>query len=160
MLEKKLPNFPRKYLMQVNWSILQVTIHYAVYIFFSKLKTLKFNKYDNFLLQSIEITGPAEAEALGGKVDSAILLLTDYNGRLLKEMEDRKLLTKMLHDFTVSQKDLLVQAEERLKVCTSFLRVSNEIQGSPPQLICAFSLIRNTKKNLIKSIRFALNVSV
>lgn len=65
--------------------------------------------------QLVNITGPAEAEALGGKVDSAILLLTDYNGRLLKEMEDRKLLTKMLHDFTVSQKDLLVQAEERLK---------------------------------------------
>jgi len=127
--------------------------------FFLKVKT--FNKYDNFLLQLIEITGPAEAEALGSKVDSAILLLTDYNGRLLKEMEDRKSLTKMLHDFTVSQKDLLVQAEERLKVCASFLQVSNEIQvGSPPQLIFTFSLIRNTKKNLIKSIRFALNVSV
>ena len=50
------------------------------------------------------------------KVNEAVQLLTDYNGRLLKEMEDRKSLTKMLHDFTASQKELLVQAEERVKV--------------------------------------------
>lgn len=108
-------------------------------------------------------TGQAEAEALGGKVDSAILLLTEYNGRLLKEMEDRKLLTKMLHDFTVSQKDLLVQAEERLKVCVSFLRVSNtatRIQSLLISKILFVSLIRNTKKNLGKSIRSALIILV
>jgi hypothetical protein len=31
-------------------------------------------------------------------------------------MEDRKTVTKMLHDFTAAQKELLVQAEERLQV--------------------------------------------
>ena len=57
-----------------------------------------------------------EAETLTGKVNEAVELLNDYNGRLLKEMEDRKLVTKMLHDFTAAQKELLVQAEERLQV--------------------------------------------
>ena len=57
------------------------------------------------------------------KVNEAVQLLTDYNGRLLKEMEDRKSLTKMLHDFTASQKELLVQAEERVKVNIIFLLI-------------------------------------
>jgi regulator of Ty1 transposition protein 103 len=58
----------------------------------------------------------AQAETLTGKVNEAVELLNDYNGRLLKEMEDRKTVTKMLHDFTAAQKELLVQAEERLQV--------------------------------------------
>lgn len=49
-------------------------------------------------------------------MNEAVELLSDYNGRLLKEMEDRKSVTKMLHEFTAAQKELLVQAEERLQV--------------------------------------------
>lgn len=56
------------------------------------------------------------AESLAGQVNEAIQLLSDYNARLSKEMEDRKTLAKMIHDFTAAQKELLVQAEERLQV--------------------------------------------
>lgn len=52
----------------------------------------------------------------GVRVNEAVELITSYNGRLQQEMENRKLLTKMLHDFTASQKELLVQAETRLQV--------------------------------------------
>ena len=52
---------------------------------------------------------------LGKQVDEALQLLTEYNGRLAKEMEDRKTLTKLLLDYTAAQKELLVQAEERLQ---------------------------------------------
>lgn len=64
----------------------------------------------------IFFTDQTQAESLTVKVNEAVQLLNDYNGRLLKEMEDRKLVTKMLHDFTAAQKELLVQAEERLQV--------------------------------------------
>ena len=67
-------------------------------------------------LQNVFDSDQAQAEALTGKVNEAVELLNDYNGRLLKEMEDRKSVTKMLHDFTAAQKELLVQAEERLQV--------------------------------------------
>lgn len=52
-------------------------------------------------------------------MNEAFELITSYNGRLQQEMENRKLLTKMLHDFTASQKELLVQAEARLQVIKS-----------------------------------------
>jgi len=54
-------------------------------------------------------------------VNEAVELITGYNGRLQQEMENRKLLTKMLHDFTASQKELLVQAETRLQEYTENL---------------------------------------
>ena len=56
-----------------------------------------------------------QAMLLGKQVDEALQLLTEYNGRLAKEMEDRKTLTKLLLDYTAAQKELLVQAEERLQ---------------------------------------------
>lgn len=62
-----------------------------------------------------KISDQTQAEALTCKVNEAVELLNDYNGRLLKEMEDRKSVTKMLHEFTAAQKELLIQAEERLQ---------------------------------------------
>ena len=43
-------------------------------------------------------------------------MLTDYNGRLAGEMDERKRVTRLLQDFTQSQKDLLAQAERTLEV--------------------------------------------
>lgn len=62
-----------------------------------------------------KITDQTQAMLLGKQVDEALQLLTEYNGRLAKEMEDRKTLTKLLLDYTAAQKELLVQAEERLQ---------------------------------------------
>ena len=74
----------------------------------------------------IFFTDQTQAESLTVKVNEAVQLLNDYNGRLLKEMEDRKLVTKMLHDFTAAQKELLVQAEERLQVKFELLYIPTE----------------------------------
>lgn len=74
------------------------------------------NFSETILTDDILLIDQTEAESLRVKVNEAVQLLADYNGRLLKEMEDRKSLTKMLHDFTASQKELLVQADERLQV--------------------------------------------
>jgi len=62
-----------------------------------------------------------QANVFGVRVNEAFELITSYNGRLQQEMENRKLLTKMLHDFTASQKELLVQAEARLQEYTEKL---------------------------------------
>ena len=43
-------------------------------------------------------------------------MLTDYNGRLAGEMDERKRVTRLLQDFTQSQKELLAQAERTLEV--------------------------------------------
>lgn len=60
--------------------------------------------------------GKEEAESLLRKVNDAVALLTDYNTRLVCEMEDRKKVSSMLHDFIQSQRDLIDQAEQRLQV--------------------------------------------
>lgn len=60
--------------------------------------------------------GKDEAESLLRKVNDAVALLTDYNTRLVCEMEDRKKVSSMLHDFIQSQRDLIDQAEQRLQV--------------------------------------------
>lgn len=49
------------------------------------------------------------------KVNDAVALLTEYNTRLVCEMEDRKKVSSMLHDFIQSQRDLIDQAEQRLQ---------------------------------------------
>ncbi|CAB3363621.1 Hypothetical predicted protein [Cloeon dipterum] len=54
-----------------------------------------------------------EAQQLINRVSEALNLLNDYNARLAAEMEDRKKLKSMLHDFLHAQKELLLQAEER-----------------------------------------------
>lgn len=49
-------------------------------------------------------------------MNEAVQLLNEYNTRLASEMEDRKKLATMLRDFHAEQKELLVQAEQRLEV--------------------------------------------
>lgn len=44
-------------------------------------------------------------------------MLEAYNKRLAEEMEARKMVARMLHDYITFQKDLLAQAEETLEVC-------------------------------------------
>lgn len=51
------------------------------------------------------------------QVNEAAAILHEYNARLCAEMEDRKKLTTMLKDFQAEQRELLAQAEQRLKVC-------------------------------------------
>jgi len=64
--------------------------------------------------------GKDEGEELLRKVNDAVALLTDYNTRLVCEMEDRKKVFSMLHDFIQSQRDLIDQAEQRLQASYSF----------------------------------------
>lgn len=59
--------------------------------------------------------GKEEAEDLLRKVNDAVALLTDYNTRLVCEMEERKKVSSILHDFIQSQRDLIDQAEQRLQ---------------------------------------------
>lgn len=51
------------------------------------------------------------------QVNDAVDLLTNYNARLSKEMEQRKHVAGMLRDFLQAQMDLKEQAESRLAVC-------------------------------------------
>ncbi|XP_014207985.1 regulation of nuclear pre-mRNA domain-containing protein 1B [Copidosoma floridanum] len=55
------------------------------------------------------------AERLSLAVNEATALLDDYNGRLQAEMKDRKRLSAMLRYYTLSQQQLLQQAESRLE---------------------------------------------
>lgn len=50
------------------------------------------------------------------QVNEAVTLLTDYNTRLVNEMEERKKVASLLRDFIVAQRELLEQAEHRLEV--------------------------------------------
>lgn len=54
-------------------------------------------------------------EKLLQQVCDAAALLDGYNDRLSGEMQHRKKVAKMLHDFTQAQKDLLAQAERTLE---------------------------------------------
>uniref|UniRef100_A0A0A9X6Z8 Regulation of nuclear pre-mRNA domain-containing protein 1A n=1 Tax=Lygus hesperus TaxID=30085 RepID=A0A0A9X6Z8_LYGHE len=56
-----------------------------------------------------------QALKLAERVNDAVELLTDYNNRLLQELEERKKVTQMLRDYAISQKQLLQQAENRLE---------------------------------------------
>ncbi|KAL1129187.1 hypothetical protein AAG570_013717 [Ranatra chinensis] len=52
---------------------------------------------------------------LAERVNAAVELLTDYNNRLVHEMEERKKITQMLKDYMHMQKELLSQAESRIE---------------------------------------------
>ncbi|XP_050525897.1 regulation of nuclear pre-mRNA domain-containing protein 1B-like [Daktulosphaira vitifoliae] len=86
-----------------------------------------------------QLKGKSEAEDLLRKVNDAVALLTDYNTRLVCEMEDRKKVTAMLQDFIQSQRDLIDQAEQRLqeyqgklqKVCQVRQEVNTHLQNLP-----------------------------
>jgi hypothetical protein len=56
------------------------------------------------------------AENLSIQVNEAVDLLTNYNTRLVTEMEDRKRASAMLKDYIAAQRELLEQAEQRLEV--------------------------------------------
>jgi len=73
------------------------------------------------LIYVVWCLGKDEGEELLRKVNDAVALLTDYNTRLVCEMEDRKKVSSMLHDFIQSQRDLIDQAEQRLQVSYSFM---------------------------------------
>ena len=64
----------------------------------------------------LSLLGAKEGEDLLKMVTEALSLLLVYNGRLAEEMETRKNLSKMLHDFILYQKDKLAQTEETLEV--------------------------------------------
>ncbi|XP_060839956.1 regulation of nuclear pre-mRNA domain-containing protein 1B [Rhopalosiphum padi] len=86
-----------------------------------------------------QLKGKDEGEELLRKVNDAVALLTDYNTRLVCEMEDRKKVSSMLHDFIQSQRDLIDQAEQRLqeyqgklqKVCQVRQEVNTHLQNLP-----------------------------
>jgi len=73
------------------------------------------------LISVIWYLGKDEGEELLRKVNDAVALLTDYNTRLVCEMEDRKKVFSMLHDFIQSQRDLIDQAEQRLQASYSHI---------------------------------------
>lgn len=55
-------------------------------------------------------------QRLSEQVEEAVTMLEAYNKRLTEEMEARKAVARMLHDYIAYQKDLLAQAEEKLEV--------------------------------------------
>ncbi|XP_045625450.2 regulation of nuclear pre-mRNA domain-containing protein 1B isoform X2 [Procambarus clarkii] len=57
----------------------------------------------------------AAGRALCEEVEEALSMLEAYNKRLSEEMEARKAVARMLHDYIAYQKDLLAQAEETLE---------------------------------------------
>lgn len=59
--------------------------------------------------------GKMDAQRLGTQVEDAVTLVTEYNGRLSQEIEDRKKLMVMLADFVEGQRELLTHAEKRLE---------------------------------------------
>ncbi|KAI5717194.1 hypothetical protein M8J77_001749 [Diaphorina citri] len=73
------------------------------------------------------------AENLSIQVNEAVDLLTNYNTRLVTEMEDRKRASAMLKDYIAAQRELLEQAEQRLEECQSNLeqvcKVREELQS-------------------------------
>lgn len=64
----------------------------------------------------ILISDKDSARKLSSTVDSACVLLTDYNKRLSSELEERRSVAKMLRSFILSQTEQLHHAEKRLQV--------------------------------------------
>ena len=50
------------------------------------------------------------------QVEEARQLLMEYNGRLAAELEERKRVAIMLHNFIGAQKEALARAEQKLQV--------------------------------------------
>ncbi|XP_054620146.1 regulation of nuclear pre-mRNA domain-containing protein 1A-like isoform X2 [Dunckerocampus dactyliophorus] len=62
------------------------------------------------------ITDKESGERISRLVDDACMLLADYSGRLAAEVDDRRQLTRTLTSFLQSQKDGLVQNEQKLEL--------------------------------------------
>ncbi|XP_071957617.1 regulation of nuclear pre-mRNA domain-containing protein 1B-like [Antedon mediterranea] len=79
------------------------------------------------------------ADKLSALVNDAVSMLTDYNGRLDLEMDERKRVLKMLRDYRLGQKDQLAAAEKKLeeykqklnKVTTVRKELKSHIQKLP-----------------------------
>lgn len=56
------------------------------------------------------------AEKLAKVVESACVLLADYNGRLSAELEDRTAVCKMLRAYLSSQKKKVTSCDQRIEV--------------------------------------------
>ena len=69
----------------------------------------------------------SQGRALSEKVEEALAMLEAYNKRLAEEMEARKAVARMLHDYIAHQKDLLAQAEETLEVSSGYILVSLDL---------------------------------
>ncbi|KAK7077044.1 Regulation of nuclear pre-mRNA domain-containing protein 1A [Halocaridina rubra] len=78
-----------------------------------KIANLPDEVSDVSLLSKLQDTN--EGRVLCEKVEEALAMLEAYNKRLSEEMEARKAVARMLHDYIAHQKDLLAQAEETLE---------------------------------------------
>ena len=61
-----------------------------------------------------KITDRESADRLSSVVDDACMLLAEYNGRLVAEIEDRRQVARMLADFVRQQRSLLHESEQKL----------------------------------------------
>lgn len=80
-----------------------------------KIASLPPEVSDSTLLEKIQGEDRDAAERLSKQVDEACTLLADYNSRLADELEDRKLVARMLADFIKSQRDHLSLSEQKLE---------------------------------------------
>lgn len=71
-------------------------------------------------------------QRLSEQVEEALTMLETYNKRLSEEMEARKAVARMLHDYIAYQKDLLAQAEEKLEVRYNVLFMCRVNGHTPP----------------------------
>ncbi|XP_064467042.1 regulation of nuclear pre-mRNA domain-containing protein 1B-like [Ornithodoros turicata] len=73
------------------------------------------------------------ADRLSRQVEEACSLLAEYNSRLSQELEDRKQVSQMLHNYTFHQRELMALAEQKLeehrdKLC-KVTQVRNELKS-------------------------------
>lgn len=80
---------------------------------------------DPYLLRHLR--DESEAASLSEKVDQAVNLLQSYNGRLAREMNDRKRLNKMILSFLEDQKRQMGAEEEKLESLSKQLNHCNRL---------------------------------
>ena len=80
------------------------------------VKTLNTHSRYNVNKITSFIADKDSAKQLSNTVDSACVLLTDYNKRLASEMDERRSVAKMLRAFVIAQTEQLQHAEKRLQV--------------------------------------------
>ncbi|XP_046549445.1 regulation of nuclear pre-mRNA domain-containing protein 1B-like isoform X2 [Haliotis rubra] len=86
-----------------------------------------------------KIQDKESADRLSKQVESACFLLSDYNQRLCSELEERKKVARMLHDFIQHQRECLTEAESRMteyrgklaKVTTVRQELKSHLQNLP-----------------------------
>ena len=68
------------------------------------------------MFQLLFFSDRESAEKLAKVVESACVLLADYNGRLSAELEDRTTVCKMLKAYLSSQKKKVADCDKRIEV--------------------------------------------